>query len=261
MSDDSDDDWDIDSDEDDDALDAKLGLKKKEDEVANKFDDEVDLAVVEKERQAKLKQTELKKKGNALAARKQAEKDAALELQLAQEAARIEAEQEANMTPDQLRAHKRAQVKSSDNALAADLFGEGPVKATGGKAAAASDEVNIHDLVSCLKHARKVSDKLKKSGQIHWTKAFLEEIIKDCKEVLDDRALTELTKTCNIIKNEKVQAAKRKVKGEAQKSKKRDKEAERAAKKKHDEVFGENDQFDDYDQMGADYEDAYDDFF
>ena len=76
-----DDDWDV----DDDALDAKLGITKTE-EPANNFDDEEDLALTEKAEQERLAKISLKKKGSALAARKQAEKDRADDLEIARKA-------------------------------------------------------------------------------------------------------------------------------------------------------------------------------
>ena len=86
---------------------------------------------------------------------------------------------------------------------------------------------------------------------------FLKECIQESKDALDDDAITEIIKVCNVIKNEKVAAAKKKVKGQAQKSKKKDKAAEKKAKQMAVELYGDNDQFDDYDQYGADYEDAF----
>lgn len=77
------------------------------------------------------------------------------------------------------------------------------------------------------------------------------------KDLLDDDAITDVIKTCNVIKNEKVAASKRKVKGAAQKSKKVDKAAEKKAKQIQAELYGDNDQYDEYDDMGADYEDAF----
>lgn len=74
--------------------------------------------------------------------------------------------------------------------------------------------------------------------------------------MLDDDAITEIIKVCNVIKNEKVQAAKRKVKGQAQKAKK-DKVAEAKAKQMAIELYGDNDKFDEYDEIGAQYEDAF----
>lgn len=69
--------------------------------------------------------------------------------------------------------------------------------------------------------------------------------------MLDDDAITDIIKTCNVIKNEKVAAAKRKVKGQAQKAKK-DKVAEQKAKQIEKELYGDNDQYDAYDEYGAD---------
>ncbi len=60
-----------------------------------------------------------------------------------------------------------------------------------------------------------------------------------------------------MIKNDILAAAKRKVKGQAQKSKKKDKVAEKKAKNLAVELYGDNDQYDEYDDYGADYEDAF----
>jgi translation initiation factor 3 subunit J len=94
-------------------------------------------------------------------------------------------------------------------------------------------------------------------GKINLCAAFLKEVIQQCKDVLDDDAITDIIKSCNVIKNEKVQAAKRKVKGQAQKSKKADKAAAKKAMEIHSDVFGDNDQYDEYDEMGGAYEDDF----
>ena len=86
--------------------------------------------------------------------------------------------------------------------------------------------------------------------------AFLKECISESKDVLDESAVDELIKALNVIKNDKVAAAKRKVKGQAQKAKK-DKKAEAKAKQLQTELFGENDNYDEYDDFGADYEDDF----
>jgi hypothetical protein len=54
-----------------------------------------------------------------------------------------------------------------------------------------------------------------------------------------------------------VQASKRKVKGQAQKSKKQEKIEKAKAKKIQDDLFGDSNQYDDYDEYGQDYEDAF----
>lgn len=89
------------------------------------------------------------------------------------------------------------------------------------------------------------------------TAVFLQEVIQQSKDVLDDDAITEIIKICNVIKNEKVQQAKRKGKGQAQKSKKQDKEEKAKAQKVANEIFGDSNQYDKYDEMGGDYEDAF----
>jgi translation initiation factor 3 subunit J len=86
---------------------------------------------------------------------------------------------------------------------------------------------------------------------------FVKELIQGCKDVLDDDAITDIIKTCNVIKNEKVQAAKRKTKGQATKSKKADKAAEAKARKIQEETFGDSNQYDQYDEIGEQYEDDF----
>jgi translation initiation factor 3 subunit J len=85
----------------------------------------------------------------------------------------------------------------------------------------------------------------------------LKELIQQSADVLDDDAITDIIKTCNVIKNEKVQAGKRKVKGQAQKSKKTDKVAAAKAKKVQEEIFGDSNKYDTYDEIGEDYEDDF----
>merc|ERR1712194_104822 len=105
--------------------------------------------------------------------------------------------------------------------------------------------------------AKKVGECIKGHGKVNLASAFMNELVQQCKEVLDDAAVTEIIKACNIIKNEKVQQAKRKVKGQAQKSKKDDKALKKKAKDINKDVFGDNDNYDDYDEIGGAYEDDF----
>lgn len=253
--DDSDDDWDA----DDAQLDAKLGQVKNQ-ATAN-FDDEEDLAVKEKEASEKANQAILKKKGTALASRKQAEADKAMEVEIARRSMELEAEAEANMTPDELRKFKRMQIEQADNALTDDLFGGGGGAVSGGGTAAgggAGGKLVLKDLPSHLKHARKVADAMRVHGKVYWTKALIDELIKESKDFLDADSLADIVKTCNVLKNDKMQAAKRKVKGQAQKAQaKRDKQKELDTQKKQAELFGESNEYDDYDKFGEEYEDDF----
>jgi len=256
--DDSDDEWDVDVDA---ALDAKLGLKKD----LPTFDDEEDLALKEKAERDRQEHAELKKKGTALAEKKRAEQERLEEEELARKVMELELEAESNMTPDELHAHKQRLIERADNALTDDLFGNVDNQAgRGGSAAAGADAVDrlvLRDLKDHLKHARKVSAAIKANGKITMATAFVKEVIEGVKDVLDEDAVSDIIKSLNVIKNDKVQAAKRKAKGQAQKSKKVDKVAAAKARQVQIETFGDNDQFDDYDEMGADYEDAYDPMF
>lgn len=249
--DDSDDEWDV----DDDDLDARLGLKKEE-QAAPTFDDEEDLAVKERAAAKAAEHETLKKKGTALAAKKAAEKERLEEIELAKKAMELEAEQEASLSPAELKALKQRQVEEADNALTDDLFGGGSGAAKVA-ASGAGGALVLKDIKDHLKHARRVADAFKDHGKVHLASSFLKELLEQSKSVLDDAAISDIIKTCNLIKNEKVQESKRKVKGQAQKAKKTDKAAEAKAKKIMVETFGDNDQYDDYDQFGADYEDAF----
>jgi translation initiation factor 3 subunit J len=258
--DDSDDDWD----KSDDELDARLGLNTTEAAPASKkpvFDDDEDLAVIEREREEKAKREQASSRGKKLAAKKAADAEKKEEEELARKTMKLEAEMEANMTVDERREMERKRVEDADNALTDDLFGSmdignsGPAAGRGGMKA--GDVVVMKDLKDHLKHARKVAQCLKSNEKIHLAAAFFKECIQESKDVLDDDAVADIIKICNVIKNEKLQAAKRKVKGQAQKSKKKDKAADKKAKKMATELYGDNDQFDHYDEFGAGYEDDF----
>lgn len=252
-----DDDWD----KSDDDLDARFDdIKINNKTLAPVFDDEEDLAVIEKERNEKFRQAELKKKGNALAAKKKAEDDRKEEEELARKAMELEAEMESKMTPQELREQEIKRAEEADSGLIDDLFGM-PEKTSreigvGGKVMDAGESVKMVDLKDHLKHARKVSQCLKGHGKVHLATAFLKEIIQESKSVLDEDSVADIIKVCNVIKNELVTAAKTKKKGQAQKSKK-NKQEEKKAKKLAEELYGKNDEYDEYDDFGATYEDDF----
>ncbi|KAI2498721.1 Translation initiation factor eIF3 subunit [Fragilaria crotonensis] len=168
---------------------------------------------------------ELKKKGNALMEKKLAEQERQIEEEVARKAVELEAELEATMTPDELKKMRQQQIEDADHALTDDLFGSIDNKPKGAKAGAGSgsDVLVLKDLKDHLKHAKKIGAAIKEHGKIHLTSAFLKEVITECKDVLDDAAISDIIKTCSVIKNDMVQAAKRKVKYQAQKAKKVDK--------------------------------------
>jgi len=263
--DDSDDDWD--KDDEDDELDKRLGLTKIDDvdkHSAPVFDDdEEDLTLKEKEESEKAKQVTLKAKGSALAKKKAEEAARKEEMELARKAMEIEAEMESNMTPEERRKLEREREEDDAKAMAGDLFGgvDDPSMSKGPGAGSgvmmSGDKVVMKDLKDHLRHAKKVGECIQGHGKINLCAAFLKEVIQQCKDVLDDDAITEIIKSCNVIKNEKVQAAKRKTKGQAQKSKKADKAAEKKAMQIHQDVFGDNDRYDEYDEIGGAYEDDF----
>lgn len=257
--DDSDDDWDKSDDEDE--LDKRLGLTKIDDTPVFD-DDEEDLTLKDKEANDKANAVRLKSKGSAFADKKAAEASAKEELELAKKAMAMEAKMEANMTPEQRRQMERDREEADAVAMADDLFGgmdsgpKGPIGGSG-NAMMSGDKVVMKDLKDHLRHAKKVGECIQGHGKINLCSAFLNEVIQQCKDVLDDEAITEIIKSCNVIKNEKVQQSKRKVKGQAQKSKKVDKVAKKKAMDIHADVFGDNDNYDAYDDMGGAYEDDF----
>lgn len=204
-----------------------------------------------------MKKVQLKTKGSALAAKKAAEQARKEEEEIARQVLKMEAEMEANMTAEERRKLERQRVEEADHALTDDLFGA--VEAASGKkqvAVSAGDEVVMKDLKDHLKHARKIGTCVKGHGKAHLTIAFLKEVVQQCKDVIGDDEISELIKCCNVIKNDKVLSSKKKVKGQAQKSKK-DKAAEAKAKKIQQDMFGESDLYDEYDAYGDDYEDDF----
>lgn len=262
-----DDDWDK-SDDDDDELDKRLGLKKLAvGGAVPAFDDEEDMAVKEKEAAAKASNSALKTKGKALADKKRLEAERKEELEVARKAMALEAEMEADMDDEERRARERERIEEDAKAQADDLFGGVDAMSSanggpggggvGGKAMEAGDTVKMKDLKDHLKHARKVAQCMKGHGKVHLATAFLKELLQESKDVLDDDAITDLIKTMNVIKNEKVQESKRKVKGQAQKSKKKDKTVVAKAQKIQNELYGDSNQHDDYDEYGAQYEDDF----
>lgn len=247
----SDDDWDV----SDDDIDKRLNKLNGPGGVA---EEEEDLALKERELEEKAKSQELRVRGNALAAKKAAENARIEEEEIARKAVELEAEAEANLSPEELRLHKQRLIEEADNALTDDLFGNtGNIKEGNAAAAgSAADALVLKDMKDHLKHARKIAQAMQQHGKIHLVAAFFKECIAQSSNMLDDDAVSELIKQLNVLKNEKTQAAKRKVKGQAQKSKKQDKDTVEKARKMVD-TFGDNDKFDQYDTIGEDFEDSF----
>ena len=66
---------------------------------------------------------QLKKKGNALQMKKDAEENRRIEEEAARKAMELEADMEANMSLDERKALERKRIEEADNALTEDLFG------------------------------------------------------------------------------------------------------------------------------------------
>lgn len=261
--DDSDDDWDKDSDSDDE-LNARLGKITLAPKTASsaglaapEFDDEEeDLAVAEAKEVERLSKIKLKTKGNALALKKQKELAEKEELEVARRAMALESEMESNMTAEERKMYQREREEEADSELVDDLFGGAGMRPNANTKKNEEDVLVMKDLKSHLKHARKVAQCMKEHKKSHLASAFLKELLQECKDVIDDDAIGDIIKTCNVIKNDKVAASKKKVKGQAQKSKK-DKLAEKKARKVLEDTFGDNDIYDDYDAYGQEYEDDF----
>lgn len=259
------DNWD-DSDEDawdasDDELEQRLNNLNVTDAPAAaapaKFDDdEEDLAVKERAQEEARKQEALKAKGSALAKKKAEAEARKEEEEIARQVLAMEAEMEANMTPDERRKLERERIEQADNALTDDLFGGMPDGGAANKVTSAGDKLVMKDLADHLKHARKVGTCVKGHGKPHLAIAFLKEVVTQCKDVIGDDEISDLIKTCNVIKNDKLLALKKKAKGQAQKAKK-DKAAEAKAKKLQQELYGESENYDEYDVYGEQYEDDF----
>jgi len=246
-----DDDWD----NSDDDLDERLGLTKKE--APPIFDDEEeDLALIEKNKKDKETTAKLKTKGNALAEKKKLEQERKAEEELARKVMELELERESKMTPAELTLLAREREEAAAAEQVGDLFGGVDDNRKKSVASTSEDKLDLKDYKDYLKHARTTATAMKNNGKIHLTAAFFKECIQQSKDVLDDDAVGDLIKTLNVIKNEKVAAAKKKVKGQAQKSKK-DKVAEAKAKKIHEDTFGDSNIHDQYDDYADEYEDDF----
>ncbi|GMI61711.1 hypothetical protein ScalyP_jg7105 [Parmales sp. scaly parma] len=264
MADWDDDEWDV----DDGALDAQLGGQPT---PASTFEDEEeDLAVSDALKQAKIDSIKLAKKGNARLDKEEADKMRLLEEKAAKKALELEAEMEANMSVDERALMERKRIEDADMENTNDLFGgcapapDGDMSIVGmqpnhNTTAAAGDKVVLKDLKDHLKHAAKVGAAVKKHGKASLAMTFMKELLQECKDVMDEDGMAEIIKVCNVIKNEKAAKAKlqSKKKGQAQKSKKIDKAAEKKAKKMSEDLFGDNDQYDNVDDYGANYEDSF----
>merc|ERR1711892_1508085 len=166
------------------------------------------------------------------------------------------------MTADEKRQLEKRRLNEADDDLVDDFLGGVSGEKTFGstnnsdRTMGAGDDLELNDLKDHLKHARKVGKCITNHKKVHLASAFLKEVIQESKDVLDDDAITEIIKICNVIKNEKVAASKKKTKGQAQKSKK-NKTAETKARKLQDELYGDNNDYDEYDDIGDDFEDDY----
>ena len=166
--DDSDDEWD----KSDDELDKRLGLVKVGDDPSAPAptpafvdeDEDEDLTLKDKELDERAALKLNKAKGSALADKKAAELAAREELELARKAMEMEAEMEANMTPEERRQAAREREEDDARAMADDLFGgvddpgsKGPSGGPG-QAMMSGDKVVMKDLKDHLRHAKKVGE-------------------------------------------------------------------------------------------------------
>jgi translation initiation factor 3 subunit J len=220
-------------------------------------EEEEDMAIVEAARDEALQNAELKTKGKALEAKKAKEADRKYEEEATRKAMEMEADMDANMTVGERRLKERQREEEEAMDQTNDMFGgigDGKRTVVDGKD---TGVLVLKDLKDHLKHARKIGGEVKKHKKVHLTAAFLKELINECKDVLDDDSITEIIKACNVIKNDKLTAAKKTVKGAASKAKKKDKAAEAKAKKITNEMYGGTDEYDNVDAMAHAYEDDF----
>lgn len=258
--DDSDDEWD----KSDSEIDARLKQNKMNTTVSSVtscFNEEEDLAIIEKEKNEMSNQASLKKKGKIFATKKYEEEARKEEEEIVRRAMELEIEMEENMTANEKRMLEKKKVEEADNALTDDLFDDiyevdcrEDVKYNG----VIGNKFEMKDLKDHLKHARIIARCLKGHSKINYATAFVKECIQESKDVFDDDAITDIIKVCNIIKNEKVAAIKKRVKGQAQKStKKRDKKEEAKARHMAEDIYGASDKYDQIDEYGAQFEDNF----
>merc|ERR1712183_278410 len=176
--------------------------------------------------------------------------------ELARKVMELEIERESKMTSEERRLLAREREEAAAAEQVGDLFGGVDDNRKNVVTSKDEDKLVLKDYKDYLKHARNTAAVMKSNGKIHLTAAFFKECIQQSKDVLDDDAVSDLIKTLNVIKNEKVAAAKKKVKGQAQKAKK-DKVAEAKAKKIHEETFGDSNEYDRFDEIGDQYEDDF----
>ena len=146
-------------------------------------DEEEDLALKEKAEQEARDKVKLAKKGNALEQKKAAEAAKKLEVEAARKAMQLEAELEANMTPDERRALEKKRIEDADLDSAMDLFGGadlGPSRTVPG-ATLANGTVQLKSMQDHLVHAAKVGDALKKNKNGTHAVLFLKEVCQKSK--------------------------------------------------------------------------------
>jgi len=258
--DDSDDEWDVDS--DDDEITTRLKNLNNGGSAQNttEVEEEEDLTIIEKAEQEARSKEVAKTKGKALAAKKAALAAAKEEEEITRKAMEYESHREANMDPEERRLLDRKRAEESEQALADDLFGigGGNVGFANNVSAGTGGVLILRDMKDHLKHAKAVGKCVKEHGKPHLALAMFREMLNECSSVLDDDSLNDLGKSLNVIRNTKIAEAKKlaQKKTAAQKPKK-DKSAEAKAKKEKEDLFGDNDVYDEYDDYGAQYEDDF----
>jgi translation initiation factor 3 subunit J len=132
--------------------------------VNDDFDnEEEDLAIVEKQKSAKIEAEMNKTKGKALLEKKRAEEERKEEMEIARRALELEAEMEENMTLEERRQLEKQRIESADHALTDDLFGAVDGSHPKTESSEPGDVVKMKDLKDHLKHARKVAQCIKVS--------------------------------------------------------------------------------------------------
>eukprot|EP00953_Heterococcus_sp_UTEX-ZZ885_P021608 12051-Heterococcus_DN1.PRE.1 len=183
-------------------------------------------------------------------------------------AAAHEAAVQATESSEQRRLRERLRVEEADHGLTEDLFGGGSNSNSKDTAAAAApaaglDGIPLKTLQDHVKLALELGQKLSSSSKSPSIVALFKELLTLVEGKLSLEETNELFQHLNKFRDAKVVADQKKkaiLKKQQEASRKRTQE--QAKKKQHKELFGGNYDGvgDQYDEVGASYQDKYDDF-
>ena len=185
----------------------------------------------------------------------------ALQLKKAEEAARrakLEALLDENETEEDRKLRERRLVEEGDNELTNELFSGAGDEPKVPEVDPNAVVIDLKDLKDHLNLCDVLKEKMAKSKRNHIV-AFTKAFIKFHEEAYDVPDLQDMIIILNKFKTEKEAKAKKPTlaKKEEGKGKKKSKKEIMMEKKKHDDLFGDNERHGEYDH----YEDQFDDFF